>query len=90
MSSSHDFRQPAVCRVYVDDEEISELVQYLVEATVETARRQAAVCTLVFDTVRLEDETWQIQDAGIFLPWKTFRIEADFGDYREEIMRESP
>lgn len=87
MSNSQDFRQPAQCRITVDGEEISDLAPYLVEATVETARKQPSVCTLVYDTVRLEDETWQIQDAGIFLPWKPFKIEADFGDYSEEVMR---
>jgi hypothetical protein len=87
MSNSQDFRQPAQCRITVDEEEISDMTPYLVEATVETARRQSSVCTLVYDTLRLEDETWQIQDAGIFLPWKPFKIEADFGDYSEEVMR---
>ena len=64
MSNSQDFRQPAQCRITVNGEEISDLAPYLVEATVETARLQPSVCTLVYDTVRLEDETWQIQDAG--------------------------
>jgi len=87
MSANQEFRQPPVCKVFVDDEEITDIMHLLVEATVETERRQAAVCTLVFDAVRLEDETWMIQDAGIFVPWKSFRIEADFGDYSEEVMR---
>ena len=87
MSGSQDFRQPPRCRITVDGEEITEILPYLAEAVVETSRDQASVCTLVFDTVRLEDETWQIQDAGIFVPWKTFKIEADFGDYTEEVMR---
>lgn len=87
MSSSQDFRQPAQCRITVDGEEILDLSPYLVEATVETGRKESSVCTLVFDTMRLEDETWQVQDAGIFLPWKSFMIEADFGDYSEEVMR---
>lgn len=87
MSNSQDFRQPALCKLYVDGEEITELAQYLVEATVETGRGTASVCTLVFDSFRLEDETWQVQDAGVFLPWKPFRIDAVFGDYIEEVMR---
>lgn len=87
MSESQDFRQPAICKVFVDDEELSELSPYLVEATVEASRGEAAVCTLVYDTQRLEDETWRIQDADVFLPWKPFRIEASFGDYSEEVMR---
>ncbi len=87
MSTSQDFRQPAICKIFVDDEEITDLAAYMVEATVDTSRSEAAVCTLVFDTLRLEDETWQVQDAGVFLPWKPFRIEAVFEDYSEEIMR---
>lgn len=87
MSSAQDFRQPARCRIFVDDAEITELAQYLVEATVEASRSEAAICTLVFDTFRLEDDSWQVQDAGVFVPWKPFRIEAGFGDYSEEIMR---
>lgn len=87
MSNSHDFRQPARSRITVDGTEITDLLPLLVEANVETSRKQASVCTLIFDTVRLEDETWQVQDAGIFVPWKPFMIEADFGDYSEEIMR---
>lgn len=87
MTADQDFRQPAVCKIFVDEEELVEMMPYLVEANVETSRAAAAVCTLVFDTVRLEDDSWQIQDAGVFLPWKPFRIEANFGDYSEEVMR---
>lgn len=87
MSDSPDFRLPARCKITVDDEEITDLFPLLIEASVETSRKQPSICTLEFDTVRLEDETWQVQDAGIFLPWKPFKIEADFGDYSEEVMR---
>ncbi len=87
MTAAQDFRQPAVCKLFVDDEELVEMMPFLVEATVETSRGAAAVCTLVFDTFRLEDDSWQVQDAGVFLPWKPFRIEAHFGDYSEEVMR---
>jgi len=87
MASSHDFRQPPICKITVDNEEIIDLYPLLIEATVETSRQQAAVCTLVFDSVRLEDESWQIQDADIFVPWKKIKIEANFGDYTEEVMR---
>jgi hypothetical protein len=87
MSGGQDFRLPARCKIIVDGDEIVDLLSNLIEATVETSRKEASVCTLVFDTMRLEDETWQVQDAGIFLPWKSFRIDADFGDYSEEVMR---
>ena len=51
------------------------------------SRGAPAVCTLTFDTVRLEDLTWSVQDAGFFEPWSEFKIEANFGDYEEEVMR---
>jgi hypothetical protein len=87
LSGEQDFRLPPRCKISVDGEEVVELMANLVEATVETSLREASVCTLVFDTLRFEDETWQVQDAGIFIPWKSFRIDADFGDYAEEVMR---
>jgi hypothetical protein len=68
-------------------EDISDLFPYLLDVKIETSRCAPSVCTLTFDTNRLQDETWKIQDAGIFEPWNDFRIEADFGDYEEEIMR---
>lgn len=87
MSAVQDFRQPAVCRITVDGEEISDLCTYLIDARVETGRNVASVCILTFDTIRLEDGTWNVQDSGIFEPWNNFKIEANFGHYREEIMR---
>lgn len=87
MSTSQDFRQPARPRITVDDEEISDLYVYLVNARVDLARKKPAMCTLTFDTVRLDDGTWAVQDSGFFEPWKSFLIEADFGEYREEVMR---
>jgi len=87
MSVEHDVRQPPLCRITVDGKEISDFSRNLIEATVETGRREPSICTLILDTVRLEDERWQVQDADIFIPWKPFMIEADFGGYTEEVMR---
>lgn len=87
MTSETDFRLPATYKIYVDSEEIEELYPYLVEVRVNVARGKASVCSLVLDTVRLEDETWKIQDSGVFKPWAEFKIEAEFGDHSEEIMR---
>jgi phage protein D len=87
MSTAHEFRQPATCRITVKGKEITDLCPYLVDAKVETGRSAPSVCTLTFDTIRLEDCTWLVQDAGVFEPWNEFKIEADFGDYDEEIMR---
>lgn len=87
MSPAQAFRQPATCKITVGGDEIVDLCSYLVDVNVETSRSAPSVCTLTFDTIRLDDCTWLVQDAGIFEPWNDFKIEADFGDYQEEIMR---
>jgi len=88
MSNELKFRQPATYKITVDGDELSDdLCPYLVGVNVETSRRAPSMCTLTFDTIRLDDCTWLVQDAGIFEPWNEFKIEADFGDYTEEIMR---
>ena len=87
MSGEQEFRQPATCKIMVKGEEIIDLCPYLIDVNVETSRSAPSICTLTFDTIRLEDCSWLIQDAGIFDPWNEFKIEADFGSYSEEIMR---
>jgi len=87
MSNSQDFREPATYKITVDGDEIEDLYIYLSSVKVETSRNSSSICTLTFDAVRTDDTAWNIQDAGIFEPWKEFKIEADFGDYSEEIMR---
>lgn len=87
MSTQQAFRLPATYKIEVDNREITDLCPYLVDVKVETSRSAAATCTLTFDTMRLDDCTWLVQDADIFEPWKAFNIKADFGNYQEEIMR---
>jgi len=87
MSTTPESRRPATCKITVSEEEITALCPYLVDVKVETSRSAASVCTLTFDTIRLNDCTWLVQDADVFEPWNEFKIEADFGDYDEEIMR---
>lgn len=87
MSIEQDFRQPAASKITVNGEEITDLYPNLVDARVETSRRTPSMCTLTFDTARLDDGTWEVLDAGVFEPWNEFKIEVDFGDYAEEIMR---
>jgi len=87
VSTEREFSQPATCKITVNGEEIVDLFPYLVDVKVETSRSAPSVCALTFDTVRSPDDSWTVQDAGIFEPWSDFRIEADFGDYAEEIMR---
>ncbi len=87
MSAAQEFRQPATYMITVSAKEITDLYPFLVDVTVEMSRSAPSVCTLTFDTIRLDDSTWKVQDAGFFEPWNEFKIEADFGDYDEEIMR---
>jgi hypothetical protein len=87
MSEKQDFRQAATYKIFVSGEEINDMYPLLTEAKIEMTRRAPALCTLFFDTVREDDGTWMVQDAGVFVPWNEFKIEADFGDYAEEILR---
>src|SRR5262249_11837418 len=80
-------RQPVECVIKVDDAEITDLYPFLREAQVAMSRRSATTGTLVFDSVRVEDGSWSVQDAGVFEAWKRISIEAAFGDATEEVMR---
>jgi len=80
-------RQPVECLIKVDDAEIDALYPYLREVQVTMSRRAATTASLVFDSVRLEDGRWSVQDAGVFKDWKRIRIDALFGDAAAEVMR---
>jgi phage protein D len=80
-------RQPVECVVKVDDVEITEFYPFLREVQVSMSRRAATTATLAFDSVRLENGSWKVQDAGLFMPWRRIRIDAVFGLQSEEVMR---
>ncbi|MBW2635964.1 MAG: hypothetical protein JRC86_00305 [Deltaproteobacteria bacterium] len=80
-------RAPAECIITVDDTDITDFYPYIVEITVQMSRRAATTASIVLDTFRDEQGEWNIQDSGVFFPWKRIRIEACFGNYAEEIMR---
>ena len=80
-------RQPAQCVVKIDDREIVDLYPCLKQVSIETSRKDAAVGTLTFASVRDEHGEWNVQDAGVLEPWRRIFIEVVFGGYREEIMR---
>ncbi len=79
-------RRPVECVIKVDGNEITDLYRYLREAQVSMSRRAATTGTLTFDSVRLENGRWSVQDAGVFEAWKRISIEAAFGDTTEEVM----
>ncbi len=80
-------RQPAECVIQMDGEEIEDLYSSLLEVVVEMDLRRWTTGTLVFETRRLEDGTWTIQDDSRFRPWVSVKIEALFGDESQEVMR---
>jgi len=87
-------RDPAECVIEVDDQEISSLYPFLVEATVQTARLEASTATLQFETRRDETGEWLVQDAFGLDPtqpllgeWKRIKISAAFGAREEEVFR---
>jgi phage protein D len=80
-------RAPAELVIFVDDVEITELYPFLLEATVETSRTEAATASLSFETRRDESGRWTVQDADILKPWSRIVISAAFGSRVEEVMR---
>ncbi len=87
MSTEQKYCKPASYKITVSGDEISDLYLDIVDVKVELSRTSPSICTMTFDTIRLDESTWEVQDSGFFEPWNEFNIEADFGDYREEIMR---
>jgi len=87
MGQAEKLRQLAKCVVKIGGREIVDFYPYLKEVSVETSRRDAAICSLIFISVRHEDGMWNIQDADLFVPWKSISIEAVFDGHGEEIMR---
>jgi len=87
MDSKETLRRPAKCVVKIDDREITEFYPYLQQLSVEVSRRDAAVCSMTFVSVRDEGGMWNIQDADMFSPWRRIKVEAVFGSHSEEIMR---
>ena len=80
-------REPAECVITVGGLEIDEFYPLLTEVTVDCSRASASIARMRFETRRNEQGRWTVQDAGVFVPWATVKIEAAFGNQREEIMR---
>ncbi len=80
-------REPAECVVEFAGSEIDDVYPALVEVVVEMDRSRWTTGTLVFETRRLEDGLWTIQDDDRFKPWVEVKIQAVFGDETQEVMR---
>lgn len=87
LASGDHIRQPVECVITVNDAPITNFYPYLREVRVKHSRSAAATCTLVFDSIRTETGEWLIEDADVFLPWRSIRIEARFGDRTQEVLR---
>jgi hypothetical protein len=85
--AASQLRQPVECVVTVDGVEIGPLYPYLREVQVAMSRRAASTAQLQFDSVRLENGQWSVQDTGILTAWKRIRIDARFGGRAIEVMR---
>ncbi|MCP5524231.1 MAG: hypothetical protein H7A46_22070 [Verrucomicrobiales bacterium] len=84
--SSKD-RAPAELVLTVDGAEIADLYPFLIEATVELSRAEAATASLTFEARRDEFGRWSVQDEEVLKPWARIIISAAFGSRTEEIMR---
>lgn len=80
-------RVPAECVVELDGGEISDMYPALVEVNVDTDRTKWTTAMLIFETRRVEDGSWSVQDDERFKPWVTIKIMAVFGNETEEVMR---
>ena len=80
-------RAPAECIITVDDTPLDDLYPVLVSVEVSTSRGEAAAATLIFETRRFEDGSWNVQDLDLLAPWAPIKIEAAFGERIEEVMR---
>jgi phage protein D len=80
-------REPAECVINVDGTEITSLYAYLIEVTVRATRVNGAEGTLKFESRRMDDGTWTIQDNPLIVPWAEIQIVAKFGDTEEEVIR---
>lgn len=80
-------RSPAELVITVDGAEITDLYPFLIEATIDLSRAEAAAATLNFEARRDEFGRWTVQDEEILKPWGRIIISAAFGNRVEEIMR---
>ena len=80
-------REPAECVITVGGRDIDAFYPLLAEVTVDCRRSGATTAQMRFETRRDAQGRWTVQDAGIFIPWATVRIEAAFGSRSEEVMR---
>ncbi len=72
-------RDPAACIVKVNGKEICDLYPNLVELSAVLDHQDSAQATLVFETRRMDDGSWNIHDDVRIRPWSSISIKAMFG-----------
>jgi hypothetical protein len=50
-------------------------------------RAEAGTGSITFEDRRKEDGQWLVADSGLFARWRPIRVTADFGIYKEEVLR---
>lgn len=78
-------RDPASCRVRIDGREIDDLYPSLEELEVVLARQDSGVATLVFETHRVDNGRWNVQDDDRIRPWSAISVHAVFGTREDPI-----
>jgi hypothetical protein len=83
------FRSAASCVITVgaDLKSIGDLATLVRSLEIKTSRTEAAMGSIFLDDRRKSDGTWMAADSGLFFPWQSIRIAADFGTHREELFR---
>jgi hypothetical protein len=86
---SPPIREPAACLIEIgaDLGNLGGLNALVKSVEIVTSRTEAAAATILFEDRRIEDGTFMVADSGFFLRWQPIRLSADFGLYREEILR---
>tara|TARA_Y100000310_G_scaffold336206_1_gene420143 strand:- start:977 stop:2107 length:1131 start_codon:yes stop_codon:yes gene_type:complete len=78
-------REPGACIVKVNGNEISDFYPNLVELSAVLDRQDSAQATLIFETRRMDDGSWNVHDDERIRPWSSISIAATFGDSEQAV-----
>jgi len=78
-------RAPASCKVMISFQEIDDLYPMMVSLNATLPSKDSAEATIIFETRRLEDGSWIIQDDARIRPWSVISISATFDDREDPI-----
>ncbi|GGX39047.1 phage late control D family protein [Saccharospirillum salsuginis] len=81
------FRDPAGCVIKIDGQEIDDLYATLVDVSVVSPRQDSAEATLTFETRRVDNGTWNVQDDDRIRPWAPIDILATFGEREDPVFK---